>query len=207
MLECGCTAGIRNREQRKALIPLLFINGLMFFIEFSLGIISQSTALIADSVDMLADATVYGISLYAVGRSVRTKINAARLSGAFQILLGFGVVADVVRRFVLGTAPEAMFMIIVGFLALAANVLCLAIIARHRKDEVHMRASWIFSRNDVLANAGVIIAGVLVSMLASPLPDLIIGLLIAVVVIHGGISILRDARTYNENHVIGQEEI
>jgi len=198
MPECGCTAGVRNREQRKALIPLLFINGLMFFIEFFLGIISQSTALIADSMDMLADATVYAISLYAVGRSVRAKINAARMSGVFQILLGFGVVADVVRRFVLGTAPEAMFMIAVGFLALAANILCLAIIARHRKGEVHMRASWIFSRNDVMANIGVMIAGVLVSMLASPLPDLMIGLLIAVVVIHGGISILRDASASNE---------
>jgi len=194
MPDCGCTAGIRNKEQRKALIPLLFINGLMFFIEFFLGIISQSTALIADSMDMLADATVYGISLYAVGRNAHAKINAARQSGAFQVLLGLGVVADVVRRFVLGTAPEAMFMIIVGFLAFAANILCLAIIARHRRGEVHMRASWIFSRNDVMANIGVITAGVLVSMLASPLPDLMIGLLIAAVVIHGGISIFREAR-------------
>jgi len=54
-----------------------------------------------------------------------------------------------------------------------------------------MRASWIFSTNDVIANAGVILAGFLVAWTGSRLPDLIVGCMIAVVVFSGALRILR----------------
>ncbi|MDH5712281.1 MAG: cation transporter, partial [Gammaproteobacteria bacterium] len=88
MSGCDCEIKINNQEQSRILIILLLINAFMFFIEITLGILSESTALIADSLDMLADATVYGIGLYAVSRSALAKINAASLSGIFQIILG-----------------------------------------------------------------------------------------------------------------------
>lgn len=191
---CNCNEELGVQAQRSALIALLCINAAMFVIEFFAGWIADSTALIADSMDMLADALVYGVSLYAVGRSIYAKMHAARLSGVFQILIGLGVAVDVIRRFLAGSEPESEYMIIVGLLALVANVICLSIIAKHRKGDIHMRASWIFSKNDVIANVGVISAGVLVSVLVSPLPDLIIGLIISVLVIRGGISILNDAK-------------
>jgi len=191
---CNCNKELNHQEQQSALTVLLIINALMFVVEFVAGWMADSTALVADSMDMLADALVYSVSLYAVGKSMQTKMHAARLSALFQILLGLGVAVDVIRRFVAGSEPEPMYMILVGFLALIANVTCLAIIAKHRKGEIHMRASWIFSKNDVIANIGVITAGILVSVLVSPLPDLIIGLIISVLVINGGISILRDVR-------------
>jgi Co/Zn/Cd efflux system component len=172
---------------------LFSINAFMFVAEFTLGIASESTALIADAMDMLADALVYGVSLYAVGKTMHTKVKTAQLSGAFQILIGAGVAVDVVRRFIWGSEPESLYMIAVGFFALIANVICLAIIAKHRKGEIHMRASWIFSKNDVIANIGVIVGGVLVTLLASPYPDLIIGFIISIIVMKGGISIISDA--------------
>ena len=61
MSDCGCKIEIKNREQSRVLKILLAINLVMFFIEITLGWISESTALIADSLDMLADATVYAI--------------------------------------------------------------------------------------------------------------------------------------------------
>ncbi|GAV20659.1 cadmium, cobalt and zinc/H(+)-K(+) antiporter [Mariprofundus micogutta] len=193
-MDCNCNEELGDQAQRGALIALLCINAAMFVVEFFAGWISDSTALIADSMDMLADTLVYAVSLYAVGRSIYAKIHAARLSGLLQIILGLGVAVDVIRRFLVGSEPESEYMIIVGLIALVANVICLSIIAKHRKGEIHMRASWIFSKNDVIANVGVIGAGVLVSALASPLPDLIIGLIISVLVIRGGVSILRDAK-------------
>jgi len=194
MAGCNCNEGLDDIEQRRALVVLLLINGVMFIAEFIAGLMADSTALIADSMDMLADALVYSVSLFVVGKSIQAKIHAAKLSGIFQILIGLGVAVDVVRRFITGSSPEPMFMIIVGFVALIANVACLFVIAKHRKGEIHMRASWIFSKNDVIANIGVIAAGVLVSLLASPIPDLIIGLVISTVVIRGGVMILRDVR-------------
>jgi len=193
MSGCGCEVEVKNREEMRVLIVLLGINAFMFFAEITLGILSESTALIADSLDMLADATVYGIALYAVGRSPLVKIHAAQISGIFQIILGAVVSVDVFRRLVLGSEPESFLMISVGIVALIANVVCLYLISKHRKGEVHMRASWIFSKNDVIANLGIIIGGLLVYMLGSRYPDLIIGLAISIVVIRGGIHIVKDA--------------
>lgn len=182
-----------NARERKTLVIVLAINAFMFVFEMTLGIIAQSTGLIADSLDMLADASVYAISLYAVGRSATLKGKAAKLSGIMQTLLAFVVLFDVVRRFMFGSEPVSMLMIIVGLIALVANSICLALISKHRDGGVHMRASVIFSKNDVIANMGVIVSGVLVWLLGSRYPDLIIGFIIAAIVLRGGIQILREA--------------
>lgn len=194
MSGCECNISINDRAQSRILKILLAINALMFVVELLLGIYSESTGLIADSLDMLADATVYAIGLYAVGRAALVKINAARLSGIFQILLGLLVVADVVRRYIYGSEPLSVYIVSVGLLALIANVICLTLIAKHKSGGIHMRASWIFSKNDVIANLGVIIAGILVYALDSRLPDLLIGMIISAIVIRGGVLIIRDAQ-------------
>jgi len=199
MSGCGCEIEIKNKEESRVLILLLSLNGIMFFIEIFFGVISESTALIADSLDMLADATVYAIALYAVGKSVFVKIKAAYISGVFQIILGIMVLLDIVRRAVFGSEPESLLMVLVGFVALIVNLICLRLISHHRDGEVHMRASWIFSKNDVIANVGIILGGVLVYLLDSRFPDLIIGLAISMIVIRGGIYIIKDAR--NERQI------
>lgn len=173
---------------------LLAINAVMFVTEIMAGILAESTGLIADSLDMLADATVYGIGLYAVGRALSVKVRAAFVSGYFQIGLALIVALDIGRRAVFGSEPVPGFMVLVSIAALIANVICLMLLARHRGGEVHMRASWIFSKNDVIANAGVILSGVLVYALGSRWPDLIVGLVIVTVVLRGGMTIITDAR-------------
>lgn len=177
--------------ERRTLNLLLAINGGMFLVEQVAAWIAQSTGLLADSLDMLADASVYGIALYAVGRSAALKTRAAHVSGWLQLVLALGALAEVLRRFLFGSEPEPAYMMAVGLLALAANVACLLLIARHRGGGAHMRASWIFSTNDVIANAGVIVAGALVLWTGSRMPDLVIGAIIAAVVISGAVRILR----------------
>ncbi|MDA8161843.1 MAG: cation transporter [Desulfobacteraceae bacterium] len=190
---CCCDVKIKDRSERKVLMALLAINALMFLVEITVGIIGDSTALIADSLDMLADAAVYGVGLYAVGKQALAKIRAAHISGLLQVMLGAGVAIDVVRRMIWGSEPKSFIMITIGCMALVANVICLQIIARHREGEVHMRASWIFLKNDVIANLGVILGGWLVYLIGSRFPDLIIGLAIAIIVTRGGILIMKDA--------------
>lgn len=189
-----CSTEVESKEQARILLIVLGINAAMFVAEFIAGVIAQSAGLIADSLDMLADAAVYGVSLYAVGRSASLKNRAAMLSGVLQILLAVSVAGEILRRTIMGSEPEPTLMIGVSSIALVANVICLALIARHRDGEVHMRASWVFSRNDVIANLGVIAAGGLVLLLDEHWPDLVIGALIVLVVLRGGISILADAK-------------
>jgi Co/Zn/Cd efflux system component len=195
MSGCGCEVEITNKEQKSVLISLLAINAFMFVFEISMGWYAQSTGLIADSFDMLADAIVYGIGLYVISRSLQDKAKAAQLSGWFQGILGFMIILDILRRVFVGSDPISAFMMIVGVLALIANVYCLILIEKHKDGEVHMRASWIFSKNDVIANTGVILGGLLVWLLESRWPDLIIGSLIALVILSGARHIILDARS------------
>ncbi len=185
----------RNKQERKTLLTVFTINTLMFLIEFGFGFLAQSTGLIADSLDMFADASVYAISLYAIGRSVSLKTKAAFLSGITQIALALTALADVVRRFIWGSEPISGLIIGIGLLALIANVTCLLLISKHRQGDVNMRASWIFSKNDVIANLSVIVSGGIVALTGSRYPDLVIGFMIAVLVSRGGFQILREAQT------------
>ncbi|MER2510997.1 MAG: cation transporter [Nitrosomonas ureae] len=184
-------SSIQTSDESRILWILLAINFAMFILEIGVGFYAQSTGLIADSLDMLADAAVYSMSLYAVGRSHLIQHRAARLSGWFQLLLAFGAFSEVARRFIFGSEPNSIFMMGMSFVALCANVTCLLLLMKHRQGAVHMRASWIFSTNDVLANIGVLLAGALVYFFKSSWPDLVIGLLIAAIVTRGALSIMK----------------
>ena len=180
--------------ERRTLLFLIAINGVMFFVELAAGWVAQSMGLIADSLDMLADAGVYGIALLAVGSSAMAKARAAAASGILQLGLAGLVLLEVARKSNHGSEPVSSLMIGVSLVALTANVACLYLLRQHRHGEVHMRASWIFSTTDVQANVGVIIAGVLVFVTGWSTPDLIIGALVCAIVARGGIRILRAAQ-------------
>ena len=187
-------------SEKRTLRLLLAINAVMFGVELVAGWIGESMGLIADSLDMLADAGVYTASLLAVGSSARRKTQAATASGVIQLCLAAGVVAETVRRWVHGSEPASGLMIGISLLALCANAACVLLLRRHRHGEVHMRASWIFSTTDVQANLGVILAGALVALTGSRLPDLVIGLLVCGLVVRGGVRILREARASRTSH-------
>lgn len=183
----------KNSNQRKLLWSVLVINFAFFLIEIATGIISKSMGLIADSLDMLADSFVYGISLFAVGGTVIRKKRIAKLAGYFQIILAVLGFIEVFRRFFgIKKTPDFSTMIIVSILALIANGVCLYILQKSKsKEETHMKASMIFTSNDIIINLGVIIAGVLVYWLDSNKPDLIIGTIVFILVIQGAFRILK----------------
>lgn len=179
-------------DQKKVLWAVLIINFVFFLIEIISGLISNSMGLVADSLDMLADAFVYGISLYAVGGTVKVKKNIAKLAGYFQITLAVIGFIEVLRRFVgVEEFPDFRTMIVVSVFALIANGFCLYLLQKSKSKEAHMRASMIFTSNDVIINLGVIIAGFLVLLLRSGIPDLVIGTIVFVLVVIGAIRILK----------------
>ncbi len=182
-----------NSHQKKLLWSVLVINFAFFIIEMTTGLISKSMGLVADSLDMLADSFVYGISLLAVGGSVVKKKKIANLAGYFQILLAIIGFAEVLRRFFGDEKlPDFSTMIIVSIFALIANGICLFLLQKSKsKKEAHMKASMIFTSNDVIINLGVIIAALLVYWLNSSKPDLIIGTIVFILVVQGAIRILK----------------
>ena len=179
-------------DQRKLLWTVLAINFVFFIIEMTTGFISKSMGLVADSLDMLADSFVYGISLFAVGGTMIRKKRIAKIAGYFQITLAIIGFIEVLRRFFgAEQLPDFFTMIIVSIFALIANGICLYLLQKSKsKEEAHMKASMIFTSNDVIINLGVIIAGLLVNWLNSSKPDLIIGTIVFVLVIQGAFRIL-----------------
>ena len=182
---------VHDAAHERTLWLLLGINAAMFLIELVSGWLADSAGLLADSLDMLADAIVYGLSLYAVGHGTAGRRRAAHASGWLQLALAGGMLVETGRRFLFGSEPQAPLMTAVGALALAANVTCLWLISPHREAGAHMKASWIFSANDVIANLGVLLAAGLVAWTGSRLPDLVVGTVIVGVVWAGAVRILR----------------
>jgi len=181
------------REQRRVLHVVLWINLAMFLAESVAGLLAHSTALLADSADMLGDATVYGFSLYVIGRGAVWQARAALLKGVVMAAFGVGVLAQVVVKIAQGLTPTAEVMVAVGMLAFAANLLCLVLLWRRRGDDINMRSAWVCSRNDVVGNAGVLVAAAAVAITASPWPDIIVGLFVAGVFARSAAQVIRAA--------------
>lgn len=181
-----------SEKQRKLLWTVLVINAAFFVIEMTTGWISGSMGLVADSLDMLADALVYGLSLIAVGGSLARKKNIAKLIGYSQIILTILGFSEVLRRFAgIDIPPGYQTMIIVSIFALIGNSISLYLLLKSKNKEVHIKASQICTSNDVIINSGVIVAGILVNVLNSNKPDLIIGSIVFIIVIRGALRILK----------------
>lgn len=181
-----------SNVQSKILWSVLIINFGFFIIEMTTGLISKSMGLVADSLDMLADSFVYGLSLWAVGSTVLRKKKVARLSGYFQLTLALLGIIEVIRRFIgYEDMPDYQIMIGVSILALIANTVCLYLLQKSKSKEAHMKASMIFTSNDVIINAGVILAGILVLLTQSKYPDLVMGSIVFLIVVRGAFRILK----------------
>lgn len=82
-------------------------------------------------------------------------------------------------------------MIIISGLALMANSVSLYLLQKSKSEEAHMKATMIFTSNDIIINTGVIAAGILVLLTQSRFPDLIIGAIVFIIVVRGALSILK----------------
>lgn len=185
--------GEEPNRQTHLLWTVLAINAAFFVGESVFGFLANSMGLVADSLDMLADSIVYGLSLMAVGKAASRKKSVARWSGYFQLGLALFGLGEVIRRFFSSSPDEVDFrtMMLVAFAALLANGFCLYLLRGSKNEEAHMRASEIFTSNDIVVNLGVIAAGGLVYALDSRIPDLVVGAIVFLVVLHGAGRILK----------------
>jgi cation diffusion facilitator family transporter len=193
-MSCECTqVSAKTEAERKTLRIALSLNAAMFVIGTVAGLLAQSTGLLADAVDMLVDATAYVLALMAISRGPTFKKNAARWSGGILILLGAGIVAEVVRRWFFGSEPAGLVMMVYSAVAFAVNLYVLNELVKFRRGDVHLRASYICTRADVVANVAVFISGGLVAATGLQIIDLIAGFAIGLYVLKEAVEILREA--------------
>lgn len=185
-------AVLRLRQWR-VLAAVLAVNATMFCVEFAAGVLASSTALLADSLDMLGDSLVYGFSLFVLHRSIVWRSRAALLKGLVMAAFGLGVLGEAILRLRAGVPPAAPAMAAFGAVALAANTLCFVLLWRHRGDDINLRSTWLCSRNDLIANVAVLMAAALVAGFGSIWPDFIVGVAIALLFLRTATSVLRES--------------
>ncbi|MBK7044539.1 MAG: cation transporter [Rhodanobacteraceae bacterium] len=196
---CGCHAtadqltASTDVALRRVLVIVLVINLVLFAGEFAVGAWIYSSGLQADALDSLGDASVYALSLYVVGRSLRWRAGAALFKGAIQAAFGLLVLVEVVRRLLGDVTPTAPVMAAAAAVALIANLSCFLLLNRYRDRDINLRSAWLCSRNDLVSNSGVIVAAGAVALVGNGLPDALIGALIATLFLHTSVRVLRDA--------------
>lgn len=179
------------RERQAGVLRIvLAINLFMFGLEFATGFWARSTALMGDSLDMLGDAAVYGFSLYVLHKNEKIRAKAAFLKGVVIVAFGLWVLFEAIDKMFVDLVPVAQTMGIIAFVALIANVTCLVLLTRHKDDDINMKSTWICSRNDIISNTGVLAAAGLVALTNSKWPDIIIGLVIAILFLKSAWPIL-----------------
>jgi cation diffusion facilitator family transporter len=183
----------RKADQRRVLIVVMVINFVMFVAEFGGGVFARSSAVMADSVDMLGDAVVYALSLYALSRGPRWEAGAALAKGGIILVFGIAVVFEIVNKFINGVPPSSTLMLAFGSAALIANLTCLAMLWRFRSENVNMSSTFECSRNDVASNVGVLAAAGVVAMTGAAWPDIAVGGIIALIFLRSAWRVLAEA--------------
>lgn len=189
----SCALDALRERQSRTLKIVLAINAVMFFVELGSGVFARSTALLSDSLDNLGDALTYGASLYAVRRSVRVKARVALFKGGLILAAGIFVLLQVAYRIAVPVDPIFQAMGAVGALALLANGTCLALLWKHRREDVNMSSVWECSRNDIASNLAVLVAAGAVWTLDSRWPDLLVGLGLAGLFLRSAVRVLASA--------------
>ena len=170
---------------RRTLATALAANLAMFLVGLAGWRVARSAALLADALDMLADASGYAIAFLAVGRSERLQRAAARWNGSMLIALGVGVFVEVAHRWSGGAEPHGPWIMLFACVSLLVNGFVLHTLRKYRDSaEPHLRATWVDTRADVLVNVGVLASGALVALSGYRIVDLLAGAIVAVFVIH-----------------------
>ena len=189
----ACAVDALRERQSSTLKTVLGINAVMFAIELAAGLVAGSTALLSDSLDNLGDALTYGLSLYAVSRGARSKAKVALFKGGLILIAGLFVLGQVVYRLIVPTLPVFETMGVVSLLALLGNGVCLALLWKHREEDINMSSVWECSRNDIASNIAVFVAAGGVWLTRSGWPDLAVGLVLAILFLRSALRVLRDA--------------
>jgi Co/Zn/Cd efflux system component len=190
---CGIDAGA-DRRQRRTLSWVLGINAVMFLVMVVVALRAGSSALLSDSLDNLGDALTYGLSLWAVGLGARAKARVALWKGGLILLAALGVAAHIVHRLQEPALPLSGMMAVFSLLALTANAVCLALLTRHRHEDINMASVWVCSRNDIAANLAVFAAAAGVWLTGSPWPDLVVAVALMALFVKSGTAVVTDAR-------------
>jgi Co/Zn/Cd efflux system component len=176
---------------RRTLWMALVLNGGMFMAEIGAGVAAGSSSLQADSLDFLADAGNFAISLSVTGMALGWRARAAFVKGSSLFALGLWVAGTTAVHAYYGTLPKAEVMGVVGLIALITNATVALMLYRFSGGDANMRSAWICSRNDSIGNLAVLLAAAGVFGTGRGWPDVIVASIMAALALSGGWQVIR----------------
>ena len=197
MMPANCVQEVKfdgiDPAYKRALIAVILINSVMFLTEMLSGMQAQSQALKADALDFLGDAATYGLSLWAIGRAISTRSNAALVKGVSLLFMAAWVFGSTLYQFIYSNIPTALTMSTIGLLAFFANFVSVILLMKYSDGDSNVRSVWLCSRNDAIGNLMVIVAGIVVWRTQSAWPDLVAACILASLFLYSSINIIRQA--------------
>ncbi|MFN3237367.1 MAG: cation transporter [Pseudomonadales bacterium] len=190
---CNNTADSLVEKQRGTLITVLVINAVMFVVVLAAAQFAKSSALFADSLDNLGDALTYGISLAVIASSNATKAKVALFKGSLILLAALLVLSQIIYRLINPGTPIFELMGAFSLVALIANSICLALLWRHRNQDINMSSVWECSRNDIATNLAVFITAGAVWLFGSGWPDIVVATCLVILLLKSSARVIRDA--------------
>ena len=190
----SCEIDALREKHSRVLKIVLVINAVMFLVESTTGWLANSTSLMADALDMLGDALVYGMSLYVLTKSQQQQAKVALAKGGFMLLFGLFVLGDAAYKIFHPIIPNVQTMGVIGAIALIANLICFFLLYTHKEDNLNMSSTWLCSRNDLFANVGVLIAAGVSYLFISMWPDIVMGTAIAILFLKSSWHVIKEAR-------------
>ena len=169
-----------SAEFRRTLVIVAILNLGYFGVEFAVAVVIGSVSLFADSIDFLEDTALNALILLAIGWRAPHRAAVAKILAAIILIPGLTTLWMTWQKFALPIPPAPLPLSVTGAGALLVNVTCalLLVRVRHHGGSLGL-AAFLSARNDVLANAAIILAGFATSATQSIWPDLIVGLGIA----------------------------
>jgi len=165
---------------RRTVLLVAGLNGAYFGVEFAVALAIGSVSLFADSVDFLEDAAVNSLIALALGWSLRARSRVGMGLAALLLVPGLATLWMAWDKFNAPVAPDAWSLSLAGLGALAVNLTCALLLARHRHHRGSLtKAAFLSARNDAVANVAIVGAGWVTAITASGWPDLVVGLAIA----------------------------
>lgn len=184
---------VLRERQSGTLKIVLAINAVMFIVIVAAALYADSSALLADSLDNLGDALTYGLSLWAVHLGLRMKARVAFFKGLLILLAALAVLAQIGYKLIYPSVPLFEVMGVFSLLALSANSVCLALLWRHKTEDINMSSVWECSRNDIVANISVFVAAAGVWVTEANWPDLVVASFLAVFFLRSASRVLSSA--------------
>lgn len=190
----NCSFDGISEAYKRALLWVIAINGVMFIVEMTAGIGAQSQALQADALDFLGDTFTYGVSLWAIGKSLKLRSNVALFKGYSLLLMSLWVFGSTLYRLFILNSPNAYTMGSIAILAFSANIISVLLLMKYKDGDANVRSVWLCSRNDAIGNLVVLLAASAVWFTGQAFPDLIVALILASLFLSSSWQIIRQAR-------------